>query len=62
MHICFLVIWFKNQIFSLFLIVKMNAKYAEICSVGNWRQTFNKFRLFIFSDIFIILFNINNSY
>ena len=25
----------KNQIFSLFLIVKMNANYAEICRVGN---------------------------
>ena len=25
----------KNQIFSLFPIVKMNANYAEICRVGN---------------------------
>ena len=28
--------WFlKNQIFSCFPIIKMNANYAEICRVGN---------------------------
>ena len=26
----------RNQIFSLFSIVKMNARYAEICRVGNF--------------------------
>ena len=33
---CFL----KNQIFSLFPIVKMNANYAEICRVGNLEADF----------------------
>ena len=35
--------WFlKNQIFSLFLIVKMNANYAEICRVGNLKADFEQ--------------------
>ena len=33
---CFL----KNQIFSLFPIVKMNANYGEICRVGNLEADF----------------------
>ena len=32
----------KNQIFSLFLIVKMNANYAEICRVGNLEANFQQ--------------------
>ena len=33
--------WFlKDQIFSLFTIVKMNANYAEICRVGNLEADF----------------------
>ena len=33
--------WFlKNEIVSLFLIVKMNANYAEICRVGNLEADF----------------------
>ena len=35
--------WFlKNQIFSLFPIVKMNANYAEICRVGNLEADFQQ--------------------
>ena len=35
--------WFlKNQIFSLFPIVKMNANYAEICRVGNLGADFQQ--------------------
>ena len=37
--------WLKNQIFSLFLIVKMNANYEEICRVGNLEAVFNKFSI-----------------
>ena len=45
--------WFlRNQIFSLFPIVKLNANYAEICSVGNLGHIFNKFHLFNYSEIF----------
>ena len=29
------IVWFKNQIFSLFPVEEMNANYAEICSVSN---------------------------
>ena len=32
----------KNQIFSLFLIVKMNPNYTEICWVGNLEADFQK--------------------
>ena len=32
----------KNQIFSLFPIVKMNANYAEICRVGNLEADFQQ--------------------
>ena len=32
----------KNQIFSLFPIVKMNANYAEICRVGNLEPGFQQ--------------------
>ena len=33
--------WFlKNQIFSLFPIVKMDVNYAEICRVGNLEADF----------------------
>ena len=35
---CFL----KNQVFSLFPIVKMNANYAEICRVGNLEADFQQ--------------------
>ena len=52
---CFL----RNQIFSLFPIVKMIANYAEICSkVGNLEADFqqvNKLRLFNYSETFTIL-------
>ena len=35
--------WFlKNQIFSLFPIVKMNANYEEICRVGNLEADFQQ--------------------
>ena len=35
--------WFlKNQIFSLFPIVKMNTIYAEICRVGNLDADFQQ--------------------
>ena len=35
--------WFlKNQIFSLFPIVKMNANYAETCRVGNLEVDFQQ--------------------
>ena len=35
--------WFlKNQVFSLFPIVKMNANYAEICRVGNLEADFQQ--------------------
>ena len=35
--------WFlKNQIFSLFPIVKMKANYAEICRVGNLGADFQQ--------------------
>ena len=30
----------KNEIFSLFPVVKMNANYAEICRVGNVEADF----------------------
>ena len=32
----------KNQIFSLFPIVKMNANYAEICRIGNLETDFQR--------------------
>ena len=33
--------WFlKNQIFSLFPIVKMKQNHAEVCRVGNLEQDF----------------------
>ena len=32
----------KNQIFSLFTIVKMNANNAEICRVGNLEVNFQQ--------------------
>ena len=49
--------WFlKNQIFSLFPIVKMNANYAEICRVGNLKADFQQVRFVqFFSEIFTIL-------
>ena len=35
--------WFlKNQIFSLFPIVKMNANYAEICNEGKLEADFQQ--------------------
>ena len=35
--------WFlKNQIFSLFPIVKMTANYAEIYRVGNFEEDFQQ--------------------
>ena len=35
--------WFlKNQIFSLFPIVKMNAYYAESCRTGNLETDFQQ--------------------
>ena len=35
--------WFlKNQIFSLFPIVKMDVNYAEICWVGNLEADFQQ--------------------
>ena len=35
--------WFlKNQVFSFFPIVKMNANYAEICRVGNMEADFQR--------------------
>ena len=35
--------WFlKNQVFSLFPIVKMNVNYAEICRVGNLEADFQQ--------------------
>ena len=38
--------WFlKNQIFSLFPIVKMNENYAEICRVGNLEADFQQVSL-----------------
>ena len=58
-----LVIGLKNQIFSLFLIVKMNANYAETFRVGNLEADFQQVTLVqFFSEIFTILLgNINNS-
>ena len=55
--------WFKkNQIFSVFPIVKMKPNHAEIRRVGNLEPIFNKFPMFIFSEIFIILTqNVDNS-
>ena len=35
----------KNQIFSPFPMVKMNANYAEICRVGNLEVDFQRFPL-----------------
>ena len=32
----------KNQIFSLFPIIKMNANFAEICRVGNLEADFQQ--------------------
>ena len=32
----------KNQIFSLFPIVKRNAKFAEICRAGNLEADFQQ--------------------
>ena len=34
--------FFKNPIFSLFPIVKMNENYAEICRVGNLEADFQQ--------------------
>ena len=48
--------WFlKNQIFSLFHIVKMNANYAEIYRVGNLETDFQQVPLVQFSETFTIL-------
>ena len=45
--------WFlKNQIFSLFPIVKMNARYAEICRVGNLGADFQQVQLVQFFGFF----------
>ena len=44
----------KNQIFSLFPIVKMNTNFAEICRVGNLKANFQQVRLFNFSEFFTI--------
>ena len=41
---CFL----KNQIFSLFRIVKMHTNYAEICRVGNLVADFQQVLLVLF--------------
>ena len=47
----------KNQIFSLFPIVKTNANYAEICRIGNLESNFQQVPLVhFFSEIFTILF------
>ena len=35
-------LFLKNQIFSLFPIVKMNANYAEICRLGNLEADFQQ--------------------
>ena len=55
---CFL----KIKIFSLFPIVKMNANYAEICSVGNLEAGFQQVLLVhFFCRIFTMLLrNISN--
>ena len=46
--------WFlKNQIVSLFPIVKMNANYVEICWVGNLEEDFQQ--VLQISEIFTIL-------
>ena len=37
-----IVVFFLNQIFSLFPIVKMNSNYAEICRVGNLEADFQQ--------------------
>ena len=43
MHKKFSSHWFlKNQVFSLFPIVKMSANYAEICRVGNLEADFQQ--------------------
>ena len=48
----FFFFFFLNQIFSLFLIVKINANYAEICRVGNLEADFQQVLLVhFFSDI-----------
>ena len=40
--------WYlKNQIFSLFHIVKMNANYAEICMIANLEADFQQVPLVI---------------
>ena len=46
--------WFlkKNQIFSLFPIVKMKPNHAEICRVGNLEPDFQQVQI---SEIFTIL-------
>ena len=45
--------WFlKNQVFSLFPMVKMNANYAEICRVGNLEADFQQVPLVHFFSNF----------
>ena len=34
--------WLKKQIFPLFLIVKMDTNYAELCRVGNFGADFQQ--------------------
>ena len=43
-----LVITLKNLIFSLFPVVKINANYAEICSVGDLEADFRQIPLIHF--------------
>ena len=44
--------WFlKNQIFSLFPIVKLNANYAEICRVGNVESDYQQVPLVHFYSL-----------
>ena len=45
----------KNQIFSLFTIVKMNANNAEICRVGNLEVNFQQVLLVHFFCNFHII-------
>ena len=45
----------KNQIFSLFPIMKMNANYAKICRVGNLEVDFQQVLGVQFFEMFTIL-------
>ena len=47
MHKKFYSCHFKNQIFSLFPLVKMNANYTEIGRVGNLEADFQQVSIFL---------------